>query len=67
MAPRVAGVQGRWLSPAPAGRRLWPVLAAPGTLWLLLFFVAPAYVVLAILFGQVDPVLRRSVPAWNPV
>ena len=47
--------------------RLWPVLAAPGTLWLLLFFVAPAYVVLAILFGQVDPVLRRSVPAWNPV
>ena len=47
--------------------RLWPVLAAPGTLWLLVFFVAPAYVVLAILFGQVDPVLRQSVPAWNPI
>jgi ABC-type spermidine/putrescine transport system permease subunit I len=53
----------------PGTRRggLWPSLAAPGTLWLLLFFVAPAYVVLAILFGQVDPVLRRSVPTWNPV
>ncbi len=47
--------------------RLWPVLAAPGTFWLLVFFVAPAYVVLAILFGQVDPVLRQSVPAWSPL
>jgi spermidine/putrescine transport system permease protein len=24
------------------------------------------YVVLAILFGQVDPILRRPVPVWNP-
>ncbi|QLQ09617.1 MAG: ABC transporter permease [Nocardioidaceae bacterium] len=25
------------------------------------------YVVLAILFGQIDPVLRKPVPVWNPV
>jgi spermidine/putrescine transport system permease protein len=43
------------------------VLAAPGTLWLLVLFVAPMYVVLAILFGQVDPILRQPVPVWNPL
>jgi ABC-type spermidine/putrescine transport system permease subunit I len=47
--------------------RLWPGLAAPGLLWLLLFFVAPIYVVLAIVFGQVDPIFRTPVPVWNPV
>jgi spermidine/putrescine transport system permease protein len=52
----------------PAGtRRLWPLLALPGTAWLVLFFVAPMYVVLAILFGQVDPILRQPVPVWNPL
>ena len=48
-------------------RWLWPALAAPGTLWLLVFFVAPMYVVLAILFGTIDPILRRPIPVWNPV
>jgi ABC-type spermidine/putrescine transport system permease subunit I len=48
-------------------RWLWPLLAAPGTIWLLLLFVAPLYVVLAIMFGQIDPILRQSVPVWNPV
>jgi spermidine/putrescine transport system permease protein len=55
----------------PAGgrraRRLWPLLALPGTVWLALFFLAPMYVVLAILFGTVDPILRQPVPVWNPV
>jgi spermidine/putrescine transport system permease protein len=53
----------------PRERRsgLWPGLAAPGVLWLLLFFVAPIYVVLAIVFGQVDPIFRTPVPVWNPV
>jgi spermidine/putrescine transport system permease protein len=36
-------------------------------LWLLVLFVAPMYVVLAILFGQIDPVLRQPVPVWNPL
>jgi ABC-type spermidine/putrescine transport system permease subunit I len=48
-------------------RFLWPLLAAPGTIWLLLLFVAPLYVVLAIMFGQIDPILRQSVPVWNPI
>jgi len=46
---------------------LWPLAATPGTLWLIVFFVAPGYVVLAILFGLVDPVLRTAVPAWSPI
>ena len=31
-----------------------------------MFFVFPFYVVLAITFGGVDPILRQPVPAWNP-
>ena len=46
---------------------LWPALAAPGVIWLLLFVVAPLYVVLAIVFGQVDPIFRTPVPVWNPL
>ena len=48
-------------------RRLWAALAAPGIVWLLLCFVAPLYVVLAIVFGQVDPIFRTAVPVWNPL
>jgi ABC-type spermidine/putrescine transport system permease subunit I len=46
---------------------LWPVLTLPGLAWLALFFLAPLYVVLAIVFGQVDPVFRTPVPVWNPL
>lgn len=46
---------------------LWPLLAAPGIVWLLLFFLAPLYVVLAIVFGRTDPVFRTAVPIWNPL
>jgi ABC-type spermidine/putrescine transport system permease subunit I len=55
--------------PAPRKRRnlLWPALALPGTLWLILLFLAPMYVVFAIVFGQVDPVFRTPLPVWNPV
>lgn len=42
-------------------------LAAPGLVWLLLFFVAPMYVVLCIVFGTVDPIFRTAVPVWNPL
>lgn len=48
-------------------RALWPALAAPGLIWLLLFFLAPMYVVLSIVFGQVDPLFRTPVPTWNPL
>lgn len=46
---------------------LWPILAAPGTLWLLLFFLGPLYVVLAIVFGRTDPLFRTAIPVWNPL
>ena len=39
----------------------------PGIVWLLVFFLAPLYVVLAIVFGQVDPIFRTPVPVWNPL
>ncbi|MEZ5095905.1 MAG: ABC transporter permease [Nocardioides sp.] len=52
--------------PRQRPRWLWPVLALPGTAWLLALFVAPLYVVLALLFGGIDPILRRPVPVWNP-
>lgn len=38
----------------------------PGTLWLLAFFIAPLYVVLAVVFGHVDPVFRTAAPEWDP-
>lgn len=46
---------------------LGPALAAPGIIWLLLFFLAPLYVVLAIVFGRIDPIFRTAVPVWNPL
>src|SRR6185436_11519426 len=53
--------------PQESNTRLWMVLAAPGIGWLLLFFLAPLYVVLAIVFGQIDPLFRTAVPVWNPL
>jgi spermidine/putrescine transport system permease protein len=52
------GVGSRWF---------WMSLAMPGTVWVLLFFVAPLYVVLAIIFGSIDPILRQPVPVWSPL
>ncbi|MEO6823006.1 MAG: ABC transporter permease [Candidatus Nanopelagicales bacterium] len=53
----------------PRERRslLWPVLAIPGIVWLALLFVLPMYVVLAIVFGQQDPIFRNAIPVWNPL
>ena len=46
--------------------RYWPALSAPSTVFLLLFFAFPFYVVVAVIFGSIDPILRQPVPAWNP-
>jgi ABC-type spermidine/putrescine transport system permease subunit I len=46
---------------------LWVMLTAPGTLWLILLFLVPLYVVLAIVFGGVDPLFRTPVPYMNPL
>ena len=47
--------------------RLWAVLAAPGIFWLGAFFLFPLYVVLCIVFGQIDPLFRTPIPVWNPL
>jgi spermidine/putrescine transport system permease protein len=38
----------------------------PGIVYLIVFFVFPFYVVLAVTFGGVGPILREPVPFWNP-
>ena len=48
-------------------RWFWPAFAAPGMAWLVVLFLLPFYVVLAIAFGAVDPLFRNPVPVWNPV
>ena len=53
--------------PRQRTRLIWPALAAPGIAWLVLFVLAPLYVVLAIVFGYVDPIFRTPVPVWNPL
>ena len=53
--------------PRSPRRLLGPVLALPGIVWLFLFFVAPLYVVLSVVFGGVDPVFRTVIPVWNPI
>ena len=45
----------------------WPSFAAPATLWLLLFFVLPFFVILAIAFGRVDPIFLTPSPVYNPL
>ena len=54
---------------APRRRRqlVWPLLALPGVVWLAGLFVLPLYVVLAIVFGQTDPIFRTPIPVWNPL
>ncbi len=47
--------------------RLWPALALPGTLWLVLLFVVPFYAIAAIAFGATDPLFGSPVPVWNPL
>ncbi len=61
------------MTSAPTARRRrirlspWPVLSLPGIAWLALFFLTPLYVVLAIVFGTVDPTFRTPAPIWNPL
>ena len=50
-----------------APRWFWPSFAGPATLYLIVFFVLPFYVVLAVTFGGIDPLLREPVLAWNPL
>ncbi|MEY4606863.1 MAG: hypothetical protein RLY45_1623 [Actinomycetota bacterium] len=47
--------------------RYWSWFAAPGVAWLVGFFVVSVYAVAAVAFGQVDPLLKTAIPAWNPL
>jgi spermidine/putrescine transport system permease protein len=48
-------------------RRLWPALATPGVVWLVLLFLVPFYAILAVAFGDLDPIFGNAVPVWNPL
>ena len=47
-------------------RWFWPAFATPATIWLLLFFVLPFYVVLSVAFGTLDPIFLTARPVFNP-
>jgi spermidine/putrescine transport system permease protein len=47
-------------------RWYWPSFAAPGTIWMLVLFLLPFYVVVSIAFGTVDPVFQSPLPVYQP-
>lgn len=56
------------LSPAERrSSRFWSLFALPGVGWLVAFFVVSVYGVGAVAFGGVDPFLKTTIPAWNPL
>ncbi len=46
---------------------MWPSLALPGVLWLVLLFLTPLYAVFAVAMGAPDPIFGGALPAWNPL
>lgn len=60
--PRESQAGGTWFP-----RWFWPSFAAPATIWLLLFFLLPFYVVLCVAFGTLDPIFLTAKPVFNPV
>jgi spermidine/putrescine transport system permease protein len=47
-------------------RWFWPSFAAPATLWLIVLFAVPFYVILAVAFGTVDPIFQNPIPIYQP-
>ncbi len=47
-------------------RLLWPLLAIPGTVWLILLFVVPFYGIMAVAFSSQFNILGQPIPEWNP-
>jgi spermidine/putrescine transport system permease protein len=45
---------------------VWPAFALPGVAWLIALFIVPFYGVLAVAFGDVDPIFGSPVPVWDP-
>lgn len=50
-----------------ATRLLWPSLAIPGTVWLILLFIVPFYGIMAVAFSSQLDILGQPIPAWNPL
>src|SRR5580698_5373742 len=48
-------------------RGLWIGLATPGVIWLIVLFVVPFYVMLAVAGGGVNEFFQTVVPIWNPL
>jgi ABC-type spermidine/putrescine transport system permease subunit I len=48
-------------------RWLWPVLALPGTVWMIIFFAVPFYGVMAIAGGRDNLLFNTRDPRWNPL
>ena len=57
-----SGSRGAWFPPW-----FWPSFAAPATVWLLLLFVVPFYVILSIAFGDIDPIFLTPTPVYSPL
>jgi ABC-type spermidine/putrescine transport system permease subunit I len=53
--------------PAGLPRWFWPSFAAPATVWLLLLFAAPFYVILCVAFGSLNPIFLTPLPQYNPL
>jgi spermidine/putrescine transport system permease protein len=48
-------------------KRLWPLLALPGTFWLIALFLVPIYAVMAVAFSGNINLFGEPIPAWNPL
>jgi ABC-type spermidine/putrescine transport system permease subunit I len=64
-APREPSADDRHEVGLPRG--FWASFAAPGLLWLILFFLVPLYAVLSLAMGSLDPLFLTPVPQWNPL
>lgn len=63
---RKDGLSGVWASRG-LWRGFWPSFSAPATIWLLLFFVLPFYVILSVAFGGLDQIFLTATPVYNPL
>jgi ABC-type spermidine/putrescine transport system permease subunit I len=61
-----AKVRAAWAQRAQ-NRWVWAAFAMPGVIWLILLFVIPFYVVLAIAGGELNAIFQSPVPEWNPL
>lgn len=57
-----SGTRGAWFP-----RWFWPSFAVPGTLWLVVLFLLPFYVILSIAFGDLDQIFLTPSPVYDPL